>query len=568
MIVLGINSVYHESAAALVIDGRIIAAAEEERFTRVKHAKPAQVDNPHLLPEKAMRYCLTEAGITAADVDAVAFSFDPQLRVDCFEFDPLSLAGDWGDPAGERAFLDALDCVPDAVAAVLGCDIGDKLIWVSHHIAHAASAFYPSGFKEAAVLVVDGIAEYASTMMLKAEGQRIEVLKSLAYPHSLGFFWEKISAYLGFSEYDACKTMGLAAYGNPSALKQEFASLIQVNSVDFTIDPKLLRFRLPDFDGLAHVLGARRAPGSTIEARHADVASALQERTNAALMVLVQDLYERAPSENLCIAGGVGLNCVTNWIVKERGPYATVFIPSAPNDAGTAVGAALYVSHHEHSVPRCADPQVDPFLGPAFDADDVIAAVRRANQSARRSPDVFAEAARIIADGGLVAWFQGRMEFGPRALGNRSLLGDPRTLKTRERLNNKVKHREQFRPFAPSVLEEHAADWFEIGRTSHSLNYMLFACPVLANRGERIPAVLHEDGTSRLQIVNETQNPTFHRLISEFYHITGVPMVLNTSFNDREPIVCTPEDAIATFCNTQIDALVLGEMVIMREEQP
>jgi carbamoyltransferase len=562
--ILGINSVYHESAAALLVDGTVIAACEEERFSRIKHAKPARVDNPHLLPRQAIEFCLDHAGIRTSDVDHVAYSFSPRLREEGFQLDPLSVQGGWGDVDGERVFRSRLDNVRDAIGDLLERRLNGALSFVPHHLAHAASAYYPSNFDAAAILVVDGIAESACTTFASAADDKIRALESVDYPHSLGFLWEKISTYLGFSEYDACKTMGLAAYGCADAFADQFGTIVRIGEDAYWIDPQIMRFRLPDMSGLEAVLGPRRAPNEALQQRHADIAAALQAATNNAVSALLRRLKRMAPAAKLCLAGGVGLNCITNTIIKETGGYSEIFIPPAPHDSGTAVGAAFILHHQLSGNGRTFDPPT-PYLGPGYSESEMIDAFSRAGLEPRRSNSTARTAANMIAEGRIVAWFQGRMEFGPRALGNRSLLADPRRVDMREILNRKVKHREDFRPFAPSILAEHAVDWFDLGTPSVSHEYMLFTSRVKEDQRHRIPSVLHHDGTARVQIVRQQANPRFHEVISHFFALTGVPLVLNTSFNDSEPIVCTPDQAIDTFLKTKIDALFMGDVFVTRQ---
>ena len=563
MRILGINSVYHESAAAIIVDGRIAAAAEEERFTRVKHAKPARVDNPHLLPERSIHFCLDYAGLASRDIDAVAFSFDPALRQREFELDPDSLAGDWGDAAGERVFLGKLALVAPAIDASLGRQLGDRLEFLPHHLAHAASSFYPSGMEKAAIMVLDGIGEAGCTTLALGDAAGIKPLRRVFFPHSIGFVWEKLSAYLGFSEYDASKAMGLAAYGDPTRLADQFAHLMSLTPDGYRVDRAVARFRVPDFEPLEVLFGPRREEGGPILPHHRDVAATLQAATDAAVTSIAEELHAMTGCADLCIAGGVGLNCVSNTVVKEDSAFSRLYIPPAPHDAGTAIGAALHLDH-VLSGGRTASPDYNPYMGPEFGAAEIAQALEAAGLPLRRSPDPAREAAAMIAAGKIVAWFQGRMEFGPRALGNRSLLADPRDPAMRGFMNRKVKHREDFRPFAPSALAEAAPGWFDIGRPSVSHAYMLFACPARPEKRAQIPAVLHVDGSARLQLVHRDLNPLFHALISHFQTLTGVPLVLNTSFNDSEPIVCSPADAIATFRKTAIDALVMDDFVVAR----
>jgi carbamoyltransferase len=564
MFLLGINSVYHESSAALIVDGRVVAAAEEERFNRVKHGKPARVDNAHELPEAAIRFCLESAGIEARQLDAVCYSFDRTLRAKTFQLDPRSKRGDWGDTSGEESFLASLHRVPSAVSRVLSRKVDEAFYWVPHHLAHAASTYYPSGFDDAAVLIVDGIGEQATTLLAAGTGRELTHLKHLSYPHSLGFLWEKVCKYLGFGEHDACKLMGLAGYGRPEGAAPGFGAFVVVGDGGFSIDAEVMEFRLDGFSALERILGPRRRAEAPLTARHIDTAAALQAINDQVMLALARTAYELHPSEALCMAGGVALNCTSNWVVKEKGPFEKVYIPSAPHDAGTAVGAALYVYHQVLAGPRTTDVMAHPYQGPRYLDEEIRVVLAAEDIPAIQVDDIAARAAEAVARGLVVGWFQGAMEFGPRALGNRSLLADPRDKNIREILNAKVKHREHFRPFAPSVLEEHADAWFELGRPSQSYQAMLFACPVRSHVLERIPAVLHIDRTARVQVVAREHNPLFHQLIEHFHVRTGVPLVLNTSFNDSEPIVCSPKDALTTFRSTRIDALAMGNYWITR----
>jgi len=552
--VLGINSVYHESAAALLVDGELVAAVEEERFNRIKHGKEADFDNPHQLPGRAIRFCLDYAGLTAGDIDHVAYSFAPELRRTRYR-------AEWWDPRLEETFRLRLGQVRGVAEELLGRRLQQRFHFVPHHLAHAASAFFPSGFDRAAILTIDGIGETAGSTLARAEGQRIRTVDTFEYPHSLGFLWEVFSGYLGFSHYDASKVMGLAAYGNPGVFHHKFESILRVGKEDYAIAPAFIGFQPDKFDRLDAMFGPGRYMDSEILPRHADVAAALQEATNAAVMALVRRLKRKVPFDKLCLAGGVALNCVTNEVVRQSGEFSDVFIPSAPHDASTAVGAALVVHCARQKRPAQRGYST-PYLGPAFNRREILAAVKSAGLTPRRSKSPAREAADMIADGKIVAWFQGRMEFGPRALGNRSLLADPRRPDMRHILNQKVKHREDFRPFAPSVMAEHADEWFDVGAHLASHEFMLFAPAVRTGWRDRIPAVVHQDGTARVQLVSRKSNPRFHELISCFLARTGVPLVVNTSFNDSEPIVCTPTDAIVTFRKSGIDALFMDDVCL------
>jgi carbamoyltransferase len=551
--ILGINAVYHDSSAALLVDGALVVAVEEERFNRIKHGKLPDVDNPHQFPERAIRFCLNYAGLTADDIDHVAYSFDPELRRTRFR------AEWWAEPRSEDVFLLRLGQVRSVAEELLGRPLRQKFHFVSHHLAHAASAYFPSGFDRAAILTIDGIGEAAGSTLAKAVGTRIDSVETFDYPHSLGFVWEVLCGYLGFAMYDASKLMGLAAYGNPEVFRSAFEAIIRVGKEDYAVDPEAIGFQSAKSSRIESLLGPPRY--EALEQRHADIAAALQAATNAAVMALIRRLKRKVPFDRLCFAGGVALNCVTNELVRQSGHFSDVFIPSAPHDAGTAIGAAFLV-HCAKQKSRPERGNSTPYLGPAFDRREILAAVKSAGLTAHRSKAPARDAADMIADGKIVAWFQGRMEFGPRALGNRSLLADPRRPDMRNILNQKVKHREDFRPFAPSVLAEHADEWFEVGAHATSHEFMLFACGVKAEQRDRIPAVVHQDGTARLQLVRRESNARFHELISCFFERTGVPLVINTSFNDSEPIVCTPADAIVTFRKSGIDALFMDDVYL------
>ncbi len=494
------------------------------------------------------------AGLTAGDIDHVAYSFDPKLRRKLYR-------AEWWDPRFEETFQLRLGQVVGVAEELLGRPLHQRFHFVPHHLAHAASAYFPSGFDRAAILTIDGIGEVAGSTLAKAAGQRIQTVETIDYPHSLGFLWEVMSGYLGFSNYDASKLMGLAAYGNPEVFRRQFQTLLRVGKEDYAVDGDVIGFQLAKFDRLETLFGPARWPDSEILPEHADIAAALQAATNAAVLALVRRVKRKVPSDKLCLAGGVALNCVTNEVVRQSGDFSEIFIPSAPHDAGTAIGAALVVHCAKQRTPPRRSIST-PYLGPEFNRREILAAVKSAGLTPRRSKAPAREAADMIADGKIVAWFQGRMEFGPRALGNRSLLADPRRPDMRHILNQKVKHREDFRPFAPSVMAEHADEWFEMGAHSTSYEFMLFAPAVRTGRRARIPAVVHHDGSARVQLVSRQSNPRFHELISCFFARTGVPIVINTSFNDSEPIVCTPTDAIVTFRKSGIDALFMDDMCL------
>ena len=562
MYVLGINSVYHESAACLLDDAIVVAAAEEERFTRIKHAKTPTQDNPGVLPLHAMRYCLETAGIDIRHVDHVAYSSDPIRR-----------AGQPGHPKFDWTpeFTRNIQRVPE-ILELMG--FTGQFTWVDHHTAHAASAFYPSPFEEAAILTVDGIGDTNTTASFSASDGRLNGVHEIPAPHSLGFVWELLSMYLGFDIYDATKIMGLAAYGDPDRYFKHLQRLVRLlPGGRFRVDNDLLRLWMLDYEastgyfaGLEKLFGvSHRSCDQPLEQSHRDISAALQRITDEVVLHLVSHLHDRTGLENLCLAGGVALNCVTNQQVFERGPFARLFVQPAAHDAGTAIGSALYVCHHVLGEPR-RQCMPTPYVGPAYSCHEIERALRQFGLAYRRSQNIEQELAQRLSEGCLVGYFQGRMEVGPRALGNRSLLADPRDPNMREILNQRIKHREDFRPFAPSVLYEEARRWFQIGKESSAYEYMLMASPVFEEMRSKIPAVLHVDGTSRIQAVRQEANPRYHRLISEFQRITSVPIVLNTSFNDTEPIVCSPEDAIGTFLRTGIDYLALGDFIVAKTD--
>ena len=565
--ILGINCVYHESSVALVTDGGIVAAIEEERFNRIKHGKPSLIANGDELPLASLDCCLAMGGIALSQVDHIAFSFNPPKRL----ASNVGLAdevieGSWGTAPGESLFYEKLMGIP---ARFRELGFRGEFVFVDHCMSHLASAYLPSSFDESAVISVDGIGEIESTTLAHGRNRAIEVLEQIGYPSSLGFLWEKIAKYLGMSEYDACKVMSLASHGDPARFQHELRSFIDVRDDGFSVDAGVCRFRSGDFSALERLFRLPRIGRfEPIPQGHMDVAAGLQQVTTEILLKLARRAHQLTGSRNLCLAGGVALNCVANTVVFEQGPFERIFIQPAANDAGTSLGAALHV-YHEHSRGRTGGgfQMHDAYLGPEFDDADIRDAIERFGVPYTAHANLVDEVAARIAEGGVVGWFQGRMEFGPRALGNRSLLADPRDPGMVARLNRLVKHREDYRPFCPSVLAEEARDWFMIGKEAGSAQFMLMAYPVQPAKRALIPAVLHVDGTSRIQSVDRCVNPRFHALISSFRKKTGVPMLLNTSFNDREPSVCTPDDAIRTFLKTEIDFLAMGDFLLHKHEK-
>lgn len=539
---------------------------EEERFTRKKHAKAARVDNPDEIPLASISYCLKKAGINLSDVSYIGFSFNPEKRLENARYVEEVVDGDWGSEKGERIFHSKIMHIPERLSELAGQNMLKKFRWIDHHLCHAASVYLVSPYADAAILSVDGIGETTSTLLSYGNGTKMHIVKEIEYPNSLGFLWEKISKFLGFSEYDACKIMGLASYGDSNRYRKQFGDIVKFEKEGgFRIDNSILKFRVEEYSALEKLFGKRRQPQEPLTKRHRDIAASLQGTTNRIALHLSRYLYKRTKSKNLCIAGGVGLNCTTNRVLSESSMFDNIFIQPASNDAGTSMGAAFYLWNMMLGKPRTYVLE-SPYLGPEFTAREVKSALEKRGLCYQQKKDIAKVAAKLVSEGNIVAWFQGGMEYGPRALGNRSLIADPRRRDMRGILNRKVKHRENFRPYAPSVLSKKAKEWFYINQPSPASDFMLFSYKVRENKVNKIPAVVHVDYTSRIQTVRSRINPRYYCLIREFEKITGVPIVLNTSFNDSEPIVCTPEDAINTFMKTKIDYLVLEDFLVSKRQ--
>lgn len=565
MIILGINSAYHESSAALLVDGKLTCFIEEERINRFKHGKHALIDNPHILPEGAIEGCLQFAGLKVNDIDCFAYSFSQSGRLQNIGVDEQLIPGQWGTREGEMLFHQNLQRVPDELAKIVGSYRHDRLVWIDHHLAHAASSFYCSPFERALVMVVDGIGEFDSISVYRGIDNRLEKIFSLPYPHSLGFLWEKFCIYLGFTEHDACKLMGLSSYGNPEVFAEKFRQVAQLDSETlFKVNNDVTRFRSADMSALEALFGPARHREDEITDDHRDLAATLQQFTENALLELCLRMRQVEPADYLCLSGGTALNCVANARIQQKAGFKEVYIQPAANDAGSAIGAALQVWCETLANPR-SFVMNHALWGPAYSDCQIEEALAQTTFKAEKVADPDKRAARLISEGKIVGWFQGRMETGPRALGNRSLLADPRRRDMRDILNRKIKHREDFRPFAPSVLSEAASEWFEMpAQKSLASDFMLYAYSARPGKSDLIPAVVHVDNTSRIQTVDPQINPLYHSLITEFARITHVPVVLNTSFNDSEPIVMSPADALSTFARTGIDALFLGNYMILK----
>ncbi len=569
MYVMGINAVFHESAACLLKDGAILVAAEEERFNRIKHGKKPREDNPDELPLNAIHYCLESTGIALEEVEYIGYSLNPQ-KMPSGPFHDL-FGEEWGGSAGLETFCRKIYQVADQLKAM---GFKGECKWINHHTAHAASAFYASPFQEAAILVVDGIGETSTTSFFSGKNNKLKCLQEVPYPASLGFLWESVSHLLGFSVYDAAKVMGLAAYGNPQRYLDHFKKIVKTApNGQFEMDNKALHFGSIVYDppsadcqGLEALFGLKkRERGQELTQAYEDIAASLQAVTDQIMLHITKHLYEQVESDNLCLAGGVTLNCVTNRVAFEETPFTHLFVQPAAHDAGTALGAAFFIWNHLLGHEQ-RQPMTHAYLGPSFTDSEIEAELQAHQLSYKHTDEIEKEVAELIAQNNIVGFFQGQMEIGPRALGNRSLLADPRHPDMRGILNRKVKHREYFRPLAPSILYEEAENWFHIQKETSAAEFMLMAYPVKESVKEKIPAVVHVDGTSRIQVVKKETNPRYHKLISEFYQISGVPIVLNTSFNDSEPIVCTPKDAINTFLKTDIDYLALGNFLVRKND--
>jgi carbamoyltransferase len=619
MYILGISCFYHDSAASLLKDGEIVAAAQEERFTRTKHDAA--------FPEHAIRYCLKQAGIGMDDVDYVAYYEKPHLKLERI----LTIYADnfprsfktFGDvfsqwmrykfkiPAVIKSSLVALSPTGGRNAKWL-----KNIIYCEHHMSHAASAFYPSPFREAAILNIDGVGEWSTTTLCKGSTKNgvpaVDFLKEMKFPNSLGMLYSAFTYYLGFKvnsgEY---KVMGLAPYGEPVYFEKIMEHLIdlkddgsfQVNLDYFTYpyDHIMIHRRFEELFGFD-----RRRPESKLEKQHFDMAASIQKLTETVVIRICKHLNAITQSDSLCLSGGVALNCVANGKIMEATPFKDVWVQPAAGDAGGALGAALFVWHDMLKQPRpvirdkSKDLMKGAYLGPAFSDEEIVASLKQYDLVHDVYDDpksLYRDAAALIANEKIIGLFNGRMEFGPRALGGRSIIGDPRSANMQKTMNLKIKFRESFRPFAPAVMREHVNEWFDLHHKEGSLlkdehgydsPYMLMVAPVkehiryeldeqakqlqgldkLNHVRSVISSCTHVDYSARIQTVTEETNPCFYGILSAFNELTGCPVLINTSFNVRgEPIVCTPEDAIKCFLGTDIDCLVLGNVLLQKDKQ-
>ncbi len=570
MYTLGINAAYHDPAACLVRDGEVLAAAEEERFTHVKHGKRPIPFSAYELPFHAIDFCLASARLLLVDVDHVAYSYDPFLLLGPYSADatielPLEPSAhpapaQW-EAAWDPLFLSSIVNAPRHLASGVphhlqrrfrGARHDGPYCWhfVQHHLAHAVSAFYPSPIARAAILTLDGRGERATTTYGLGQGTAVEMLSQVEMPHSLGLLYEEVTGYLGFlRSSDEYKVMALASFGRPAYVR-EFHEIVQMHgSGRYTIAPLRLEERF----------GPPRARGTAFAQRHHDIAHSLQVVLEECALELASWLHGQTGADDLCMAGGVALNCVMNARLRDRGPFRRVWVQPAAGDAGTAMGAALWVDAQQRRPAERAYCMDHAVLGPEYSDDEIEQFLAWSKVPYRRLADVAEETAEMLAADKVVGWFQGRMEFGPRALGGRSIIASPLHASMQARLND-IKDREDFRPVAPVVLEEEAGKWFVNADRSP---FMLFVYDVRPERADRIPAVRHVDGTARIQTITRDQHPRYHALLEAFGRRTGVPVLVNTSFNTRgEPIVCTPRDAVESFWTSPLDALVIGSFLV------
>jgi carbamoyltransferase len=587
--ILGISAYYHDSAACLLRDGEIVSAAEEERFTRRK-GDPS-------FPVQAARYCLREAGISAEDLDYVAFYDKPFLKFERILETHLRVS-----PRGFRNFLQAMPVwlreklwVPNEIRKNI--EYTGEVLFAEHHESHAASAFYPSPFEEAAILTIDGVGEWATASWGVGRGNEIELLEEIHFPHSLGLLYSAFTYFTGFKvNFGEYKVMGLAPYGEPRFAEAILEHLIEVK------EDGSFRLRLPYFDFLGgdrmtsrrfeELLGGPpRAPEQAITQREMDLARSIQVVLEEIVLRQAHHIHRRTGQRFLCLAGGVALNCVANGRLLRDGPFEDLWIQPAAGDAGGAVGVAQIVWHRFLGNPRTTKPtdmMRGSFLGPAYSDEEISAFLERRGAPAERLSQaaLVEKTAELLERGRVVGWFQGRMEFGPRALGSRSILGDPRNPEMQRTLNLKIKFRESFRPFAPAVLRERGEEYFDLDRDSP---YMLLVADVRSERlrtltaeeqrlngldrlrapRSDVPAVTHVDNSARIQTVDAERNPLFHALLQAFERRTGCAVLVNTSFNVRgEPIVCTPDDAYRCFMRTEMEYLVMGSYLLDRRNQP
>jgi carbamoyltransferase len=574
-IILGLNAFHADSSAAIFINGELLVATEEERFRRIKHWAG--------FPSEAIRFCLNEAGCTLGDLTAITIGRDPNAkRANKIAFvlkHPAIARALWSQRSANKDDIGLLHeqfLQVDPHCDVL--EIKNKIKFIEHHRSHLGSAFYPSPFEEAAVLSIDGSGDFTTTMLGRGKGTQIEVLESVDFPGSVGLFYTAFTQYLGFPHYgDEYKVMGLAPYGNPQYVEKvaqvlpiQPGGLYQWNKRFFNLKngvvsyPENLPTVAPIFSkAFEELFGPARKKGEELTAYHMDLAASVQRHTEHIIFHVLTRLHELTGLERVCIAGGVAQNSVANGKITRNTPFKEVYIPSAGHDAGISMGSAQYYIHQELQRPRTA-PIYSAYTGSQFDDDSIESYLKgQGVEFERISSDeaLYDRVSDALIGGAVVGWFSGRAEFGPRALGARSILVDPRRADAKDLLNAKIKRRESFRPFAPSILEEHVKDWFEVDEL---VPFMEKVFPIKQEKHQEIPAVTHVDGSGRLQSVMKSVAPRYHGLISQFHAKTGVPILLNTSFNENEPIVNEPKHALDCYLRTSMDLLVLGNLIVQR----
>lgn len=569
-ITLGINSVYHESSAAIMRNGKLIAAIEEERFNRIKHGKSATIESAAKLPYASIDWCLAQAGVRISEVDAIGLSFEPEKRVEAISLvKEETIPGEWGHPDGEMRFVENVKSIPEVLCQHYGRDLEKKIHWVNHHICHLASAFYPSPFQEAAVLSVDGIGQHETLSLAHGKDRQLKILDQVMYPHSIGFLWEKFCKYLALTDYDACKVMSLATFGDPNVFRSQFDKFVTTTQDgQFQLNNDILKFRSEDYSPMEDLFKVTRRTGKEegYGQEYLDMCATLQSITSSLLVSMGRRLKEETGSKYLCMAGGVALNCVANHELIVDGLFEDIFVQPAAHDAGTAIGAAARLSakYDDHQTSWTMD---HAFTGTSFTDAEIRDALDKRGLKYEKQANIGKPVAKMISKGNIVAWFQGACEFGPRALGHRSILADPRNPVSRKRIDTGIKFRDSYRPYAPSMLADKMDEWFKVENAVHATRFMCIVYYIQDDKKDVVPSILHIDGSSRVHAVHRDMDARYYDMISEFEKETGVPILLNTSLNSKAPIVQSPDEAIELFLRTDIDALAISDYLVVKNEQ-
>lgn len=562
MKILGINYFGHDASAALVVDGKVVSAVEEERFSRTKHDSA--------FPELSINYCLENSNLSLADIDAVALSFIPEKWIqggflaysEAYFPDSIPLL---------QSKVKLLELYADFENHVRGqLKYDGEIVFKRHHECHFASCYYLSGFTDSALMSLDGSGEYQTMLLGYGKDQKMDNLQETLLPHSVGYLYDAVCVYLGFNyKTGAGKVMGLASYGDPKPYQDVFEQIVTIDQTNgtFRLDMDYFEFhKRRDVwvsDKLIEALGPAHNPEHKLGKRQFDIAASLQQCTEEIGLNAARYLNKTTGSKNVCMAGGVSLNCVMNGRILKETSFENIFVQPAAGDAGTAIGAALLHYYDENPQAPLGPRLEHSYHGPAYSDETILEVLKQYPVNVTEPDSVEEKTASHIKEGKIIGWFQGNMEFGPRALGNRSILSAPFPAEMKDILNERVKHREWFRPFAPAILEEYLEDYFDCG---HITPYMLLVYNILEHKKADIPATVHVDGTGRVQTVSKDQNPKFYNLIKEFQKKTGIPVILNTSFNVQgEPVVCTPKDAVKCFLGTEIDVLVLGNYIVYKK---